>query len=169
MWEPFWKFFAENDGSLPTLNLRLPSATALRDLYAELRSSSDLWAPDEATFWDAIEQRDVLIRDTPDPVAAALGDRTECWIFHGLENVTLRGTRLPSLGVGIDKDFTLTLNYRMGEWAPNQIEAFIRWLTDVCERIPGSSLALDEEVPREWTDEFARAFHDARHRLKPST
>ena len=154
----FLIYVETNDGSLPGITISGVDVERLSDLYRFMRQRSTFFG--SAEMWDELNGVDVPIATIDDPAAWVSSGRSTH--FHDCVAAFTPGDAsppLPVLGIALFAE-SLGIDWRMGEWSREQVEAFIAWLADLAR--PPMRVELDDAVPRVWTDQFRTDFDRVR-------
>ncbi len=137
--------FADNDGSLPSIEIRHLAHTEVPKLFDALSSAG--FINEVATIWDERVKADVPISQIPNPAARVASHDLDC--FHVVvSGVNYEGESIPDLGVFVFQD-AIEINYRMGSgWTPRRVTAFLHLLEDLRRQtISGEGRPADCEAP----------------------
>lgn len=134
--------FVHDDGSLPGIEVRLEDSREVPRIYEFLMSCSKTTTP-EATFWDEVAQREVLINSVPNAAFGVVDGTTSG--FRTCVEMQVAGVHLPEIGIFIFRD-SIELDWRMGpEWTHEKVLAFFELLHLLKGQAPTLELA-DPEV-----------------------
>jgi hypothetical protein len=144
LWEKIGHLFAEDDGSLPEVQLYDLSPQGCDRVYRALLQRA---APldDTATVWSKHADADTPLRELADPVHQVIAGKIEPFHFL-LTSITMDATPIPDLGVFVFGD-GIALDYRMGQsWNPIVLGAFVQLVATLRGLDPGCRLTWWEEV-----------------------
>ncbi len=150
----FMVFFSDDDGSLPGVTLRGVPFDVLAGIYTDVCGRAVELS--DANVWDDRENVDVPLSRCPDHVQWLREGRTS-HVNHTVSGVSFAGVPVPVLGLFFFA-FELSIDWRKGEWSPEQVAAFIYWLRNVRRSHTDLVIAHDDEVPKDVEAEFAAAF-----------
>jgi hypothetical protein len=144
LWTAVSDLFAENDGSLPEIEIVGVSPEGAQAIFAEMmtRGRPLLRNP---LVWDELTDEDVRIEDTPDAGLLAAQGRMRSLhvVLSGIEH---SGVRLPDLGLSIDPE-GIRFDYYMGShWDPVTLAAFVELLDGLKRLGSGRDLVARSEV-----------------------
>lgn len=133
------RYFNEDDGSLPEIELHFRSSSQVAGAFAHL---FDLGAVDVTVsgcrVWVQATDTERLFCSATDVDLVVHGALQPFHIL--LAKIAPIGTVLPDLGVFVEPD-GITLDYRMGpEWGAAQVDGLIHLLRELCKR--GASIAV---------------------------
>jgi len=138
LWQSVRRCFEENDGSLPTIELKNLSPPELGSRYAAILDSGSV--PADATFWDNIDETERRLKDV-DNAASLVANRQAAPFHFTIDDVRANDAAIPTLGIHVFQDM-LAVDYRMGpEWSPDGVFAFFLWLEALLERTQSGELA----------------------------
>ena len=152
------ELFAENDGSLPEIEITGVSPQGAQAIFEELMRRGRPALPDP-TVWDEVTDEDVRIEDTPNAgLLAAQGRmRSLHFVLAGIEH---NGVQLPDLGLSIYPDGA-SLDYYMGpHWNAVTVAAFVDLLGELKQLGRGRDLVAHPEGGST-PDPDQERFHDA--------
>ena len=102
LWDQLHDLFDTDDGSLPDIEINNLGGKEVTDVYAYLRSHSELTS-DEQYFWSITENKDVPVKSVAN--AAQLVIRGEAEVFHVVvKGLFFGGAIIPDLGIFVFKD-----------------------------------------------------------------
>jgi len=155
LWGQLHDLFDTDDGMLPDIELNGLQGDEIENIYAFLRSRSEL-TPPKASFWSNTEQRSVLVNTVEN--AARLVAMGEGQQFHViLRGLSFEGATIPDLGVFVFEDM-IGLDYRMGpEWNPARLKALFECLYQLQQIAPTAQVGLPEDEPPATRERFASA------------
>jgi len=147
LWDSLHDLFDTDDGCLPDIEMEGLPAEAVAELYAFLRSRSELvgYMPHSLTgqpcFWSVAEQEEVPLDAVPNP--ARLMSEGAAEAFHViLGGLRFGGAVIPDLGLFVFSD-ALAFDYRMRpEWGPAQVVALFECLRQIQRIAPSVQIGL---------------------------
>jgi hypothetical protein len=112
LWKAVRDCFEEDDGSLPSIDLRSLTPGGLSAVYAMLRRRSRPSGTEPASFWDRQSEEQVLVDLVKDAAALVASGEAEAF-HHTIEGLVVAGVELPVLGIFVFPD-SIEIDYRMG-------------------------------------------------------
>lgn len=154
LWRRLGHQFAEDDGSLPEVEVAGLSAEGMGRVYrALLAVAAPLGA--KAEVWPVVGDGGIPLREVADPAAAAFSGELHAFRFL-LTGVVFDSVEIPDLGVFVGED--ITLDFRSGDgWDPVVLGAFIRLLASLRDLESGASIGFWRVAVAEEREKFADA------------
>ncbi|MBJ7332354.1 MAG: hypothetical protein JHC95_20835 [Solirubrobacteraceae bacterium] len=155
LWDKLCELFRdENDGPLPEMHLRDVPAGSAEPIWDRLLEGAK-FAQADATVWLTGDDRDVAANDVDN--LAGRAEANEISSMHiVLSNVSAEGVPLPDLGVSIYPG-EVTIDYRVNEWSPATVSAFVSLLLELQALAPGSQVIAADEAGRPCDDAAQQA------------
>lgn len=143
LWSAVSDLFADNDGSLPEIEITGLSPEGAQAIFEELMRRGRPALPDPMV-WDEATDKDVRIEDTPNAgLLAAQGRmRSLHFVLAGIEH---EGVQLPDLGLSIYPE-GVSLDYYMGpHWNAVTAAAFVDLLSELKQLGGGQDILVQPE------------------------
>ncbi|NLF69855.1 MAG: hypothetical protein GX575_12485 [Candidatus Anammoximicrobium sp.] len=134
--------FAEDDGSLPTIDLGDLTSASIAKIYRYI-SAHGRCVTETPTIWDNELQLDAPLMSVTDPCDWVQRGRTDS--FHCcFGGVSIDGVEIPVLGIFVFKN-GIEIDFRMGrDWNPRNVDAFFRLLAYLQSLAPESTIQSAE-------------------------
>jgi hypothetical protein len=156
LWAKVRDCFAEDNGSLPGIEIGCLSKDELSAVYLNLRKRSHLYS-EAAEFRSEVDQTSLPVDSVPD--AAALVAECQAAPFHvSIDGLFVGGHELPLLGLFIFQD-SIEIDYRMGPtWGPGEVNGLFLLLRELYKLAPSAVIhpAAFEGPP--YPERFAQAW-----------
>lgn len=154
LWRRLGHQFAEDDGSLPEVEVAGLSAEGMGRVYRALLAVA---APpgEKVEVWPVVGDEGIPLCEVADPAVAVF--RGELHPFQILlTGIAFDSVEIPNLGLFVGED--MTLDFRSGEgWDPAVLGAFVRLLASLRDLEDGASIGFWRVATGEARERFADA------------
>lgn len=142
LWIRVKHLFEVDDGSLPDIYVENLCADEIVDVYEWLMGQCAIAG--SPTLWSVESQKNLAIRDVPNPARAMVEGRVESF-RHCLVGLYCHGVALPELSVCVESS-SLSFDYRMGSlWTNGTVWALFELLRQLRQRVANARIYQTSE------------------------
>ena len=152
-WRRYHEFFDVNDGSLPEVRFEDVADRNLPRLFAFVCANAERLS--DSGFWHLEEQRDVQLRDVPNPALLVAEGTAEAFHFVA-SGLTVGKAQLPEIGVFVARG-EFALDYQPGpQWDHPTVLTFLSLICQLRKLAPEARVTTEPHVVDEWRLAFER-------------